>query len=145
MNASPASHDSLTLLQHLHAKRRTRLARKGNLGPVIKALYDVVDLLEADRWKTRRTGLDVTDYVLLMRACYGLMMTSNRISGRYEFTPCSTCGSTLLDRRHRPEGSVDSAEALLAAVVGALGAESGTPLSQVRVTADRLAAEATAL
>jgi len=137
-----AAIDTVTLLQRLHVQRRDRLARNGDLGPVIKALHDIADLLESDRWKTRRAGLDMTDYMLLMRACYGPLIAWNRRTGRYDFTPCPLCGSTLLDRRHRPQEALARAETLLESVVDALGAESGTPLPQVRATADRLAAEA---
>lgn len=52
--------DAATLLQDLQLRRRDRLARNGGLGPIVKALHGMADLMDRDNIRTaahnRRDG-----------------------------------------------------------------------------------------
>ncbi|MFD6490349.1 hypothetical protein [Streptomyces sp. NPDC060188] len=109
-------------------QRRTRQGRRGDLGPVIAALHAVLDLLESERWERRLLGVHTTDYVLLMRACYGPLLQRNPRSGRWE----------LASRRFRPDGALEAARAVTAAVVDALGGEAGATVQDIRAAIVRM-------
>lgn len=108
-----------------------------NPAPVVKALHNVADLMDRDR-AANPAREDVTDFMILMRACYGPLMRWDRMAGEYGFAPCPVCGTTLADLRHR-RAEVEAARTLLALVTEALGAEHGTSMAEVRAVADRLA------
>jgi len=114
-------------------QRRDRLGRNGTLGPSIKALHDLATLMELDTLSIYRHGKRPVDFELITRACYGPLISWNRASGRYDIKPLHT---------HRAERQ--SAEALIQAVVDALGAEFGPSIGEVRAVADRLAVDAMA-
>ncbi|MFD9463530.1 hypothetical protein [Streptomyces sp. NPDC060027] len=112
----------------LREQRLARRGRSGELGPVIKALHAALDLLESERWERRRLGVHTTDYVLLMRACYGPLLQRNPRTERWE----------LVSRRRRPDGALEAARAVTADVVQALGGESGATVQDIRAAINRL-------
>lgn len=118
------------LRERLLHQRRTRLGRRGTFGPIVKTLHDLAALMDTDPRKIARRGQLTTTYQLIMRACYGLLMTKRKDGKGYNFAPLRT------HRKERQE-----AEALTAAVVAALGSEFGTTAGEVRAVADRLATE----
>jgi hypothetical protein len=118
------------LRERLLHQRRTRLGRRGAFGLVVKALHDLATLMDTDPRKIARRGQLTTNYELIMRACYGPLMTKRKDGNGYNFAPLRT------HRKERQE-----AETLTAAVVAALGSEFGTMAGEVRAVADRLATE----
>ncbi|MEV8033970.1 hypothetical protein [Streptomyces sp. NPDC086182] len=109
-------------------RRRTRQGRRGELGPVVAALYGALDLLEAERWRRRRLGVHTTDYTLLMRACYGPLFVQNPRTGHWGLAP----------RSQRPDGALEAARALTADVVRVLDGESGATVQDIRDAISRL-------
>ncbi|WP_331723408.1 hypothetical protein [Streptomyces atratus] len=125
------THTNTDLRNRLLCQRRDRLGRNGSLGPTIKALHDLAALMELTTLTIYRRGQRRTDYLLITRACYGPLMWWDRMVGRYQIKPLRT---------HRAERK--AAEALIGAVVKALGSEYGHTIAEVRAVADRLAIEA---
>ncbi|MEV8101012.1 hypothetical protein [Streptomyces sp. NPDC088135] len=119
------------LRNRLMQQRRDRLGRNGSLGPTIEAIHNLATLMELTTLTIYRRGQRRTDYLLITRACYGPLMWWDRMAGRYQIKPLRT---------HRAERR--AAEALISAVVKALGSEYGHTITEVRSVADRLAIEA---
>ncbi|WP_406122970.1 hypothetical protein OHQ89_12440 [Streptomyces canus] len=117
------------LRARLRAQRRTRLGRNGSLGPVVKALHDLADTLDVERWKQRHLGLHTTDYTLIMRVCYGPLFIQDPRTGQWGLAP----------RQQRPDGALDAARTLAKQVVAELGGERGATAGDARAAADRLA------
>ncbi|MER7196149.1 hypothetical protein [Streptomyces flaveolus] len=118
------------LRERLLYERRTRLGRRGVLGPVVKALHALAALLDADLRKSARRGQCTTTFQLIMRACYGPLLTERLDGSGYNVAPLRTHRKERLEARE-----------LTAAVVAALGGESGTTAGEVRSVADRLATQ----
>jgi hypothetical protein len=91
-----------------------------NRDEVTEALRKVIKILETD---TFPFGPPTTDYDILMRACYGPLLTWNPETRRHE----------MAWKRQRPEGALEKARALTATVVELLGGESGATVSDVQV------------
>jgi len=119
------------LRDRLLRQRRDRLARNGTLGPTIKALHDLVTLMELSRLKIYRRGQQPTSFLLIMQSCYGPLMWWDAMEARYCIAPLRT---------HRAER--EAADDLLDKVIKALGTEYGQSIAEVLATADRMAAAA---
>jgi len=99
-----------------------------NRDEVAEALRVIIKILETD---TFPFGPPATDYDILMRSCYGPLLTWNPHTRRSE----------LLPKRLRPDGALDHARALTAAIVELLGGERGATLPDVQTALDTLTAE----
>lgn len=99
-----------------------------NRDETAEALQAVIKILETDHFPF---GPPATDYDILMRACYGNLLTRNPSTGRYE----------LLTRRLRPEGALKHARALTTAVVELLGGERSATITDVQAALDKLGEE----
>jgi hypothetical protein len=86
--------------------------------------------MDADLRKSACRGQCTTNFQLIMRACYGPLLTKRKDGSGYDVAPLRTHWKERMEARE-----------LTAAVVAALGGESGTTAGEVRAVADRLATQ----